>query len=121
MKGRDYAYFVNRPRTIHDLCRPHRPEEERAYEIVKVVRLSAIDYENFITDMLVDRQFIEDYSHLCAQEEVWKCLFISEKGHERGVLVMPEGECFVGWAAKSISLTRNGICGYSAALPKCEA
>lgn len=99
MNDSNYAYFVKRPRTINDLCRPHRLEEERAYEIVKVVRLSAIDYENFITDMLADRQFIEDYSRLCAQEEVWNCLFICEKGQERGVLVMPEGECFVGWAA----------------------
>ncbi len=103
MKDHGYAFFVKRPRTINDLCRPHRLEEESAYEVVKVVHLSAIDYENFITDMLADRQFIEDHSHLCVKAEVWKCLFVCRKGQESGILVMPEDKRFVGWAAYGIS------------------
>ena len=52
-----YAYFIPRPRVFADLFRPHLIEEERPYHIVKTVTLPAIDYENFITDMLVDRAF----------------------------------------------------------------
>ena len=41
--------------------RPHPIEKERPYRIVTEIQLPAIDYENFITDMLADRQFIEDH------------------------------------------------------------
>lgn len=98
MKDRKYAYFVKLPRVINDLCRPHRPEDERSFEVVKVIYLAAIDYENFITDMLADRQFIEDHAHLCEQADTWKCLLVRRQGGNDGVLVMPADRCFVGWA-----------------------
>ena len=63
------------------------------------VKLAKIDYENFITDMLADRQFIEDHAALCAKGEVWRCILVQQRGHADGVLVMPEDGCFVGWAA----------------------
>lgn len=103
MNDCNYAYFVKRPRTINDLCRPHRPEEERPFEVAKVIRLAAIDYENFITDMLADRQFIEDNALLCEQEDTWRCLLVCRQGSSDGVLVMPVERCFVGWA---------GYCGH---------
>ena len=98
MNDRMYAYFVNRPRTIADLRVPHLKEKERPYEIVKVIRLGALDYENFITDMLADRPFLEENSSLCERTETWKCLLICRRGQGDGVLVMPERGCFVGWA-----------------------
>ena len=61
--------------------------------------LSAIDYENFITDMLADRQFIEDSADLCEKGEVWRCLLVQKRGCQDGVLVLPEEGCFVGYAA----------------------
>ena len=63
------------------------------------IQLPAIDYENFITDMLADRQFIEDHGRRCKKGEVWNCLLVRRKGQPDGVLVMPEQGCFVGWAA----------------------
>ena len=66
MKKTGYAYFVESPRTIDDLMEPYPIEQETAYEIVKTVKLSGIDYENFITDMIADRQFIEDHAALRA-------------------------------------------------------
>lgn len=62
----DTAYFVKHPRTIYDLQKPHLLNQERPYQIVSRVTLAAIDYENFITDMVADRQYIEDASPLCA-------------------------------------------------------
>ena len=99
MKPRGYAYFVERPRRIDDLLLPHLVEAERPYRIVGKVQLSAIDCKNFITDMLADRQFIENHGRRCKKGEVWDCLLVRRRGQPDGVLVMPEAECFVGWAA----------------------
>ena len=98
METTGYAYFVKRPRRIDDLLVPHLIEKERPYRIVTEIQLPAIDYENFITDMLADRQFIEDHGRRCKKGEVWDCLLVRRNGQPNGVLVMPEDGCFVGWA-----------------------
>jgi hypothetical protein len=59
--------FIRHPRTINDLMQPRLHKHEQEYQIVKTIELGKIDYENFITDMLVDRQFIEDSAALCSQ------------------------------------------------------
>ena len=94
-----YAYFVERPRRIEDLMVPHLIEKERPYRIVTEIQLSAIDYENFIADMLADRQFIEDHGRRCKKSEVWDCLLVRRRGQSDGILVMPEDGNFVGCAA----------------------
>ncbi len=99
MNSNGYAYFVESPRTINDLMVPHPIEQERIYEIVKTIKLSGIDYENFITDMVADRQFIEDNANLCSTDETWRCILVQQCDQRDGVLVMPEDGCFVGWAA----------------------
>ena len=93
------AFFVRRPRVLGDLKKPHPVEDERAFEIVKAVALGRLDYENFTTDFMADRLFIEQAAPLCEGGARWKCLFVHEKGRPDGVLVMPEGGCYVGWAA----------------------
>lgn len=93
------AYFVRNPRRIEDLRVLHLIEKERPYEIVKLVKLAKIDYENFITDMVADRLFIEDHALLCSKGEVWRCILVQQRGRTDGVLVMPEDGCYVGWAA----------------------
>lgn len=99
MKKTSYAYCVEGPRTIEDLMAPHPIEQETAYEIEKKITLAGIDYENFITDMIADRQFIEDNAGLCSQGEVWRCLLVKQRGRSDGVLVIPIDGCYVGWAA----------------------
>ena len=94
-----YAYFVEHPRRIEDLMVPHLVEKERPFRIVTEIQLPAIDYENFITDMLADRQFIEDHGRRCKKGEVWDCLLVRRRGKPDGVLVMPVDGCFVAWAA----------------------
>lgn len=94
-----HAFFAERPRTIDDLMQPHLSAHEREYQIVKTIELEKMDYENFITDMLADRQFIEDNAGLCSRGEVWQCLLIRQRGCSDGILVTPENGCFVGWAA----------------------
>ena len=93
------AYFVPDPSRMEDLIVPHLVTGERSYEIVKTITLGAINYGNFITDMLADRSFIEENSDLCEKGKTWRCLLIRKRGSSDGVLVMPEDGAYVGWAA----------------------
>lgn len=94
-----YAYFVSNPRIAEDLVQPHPIEAERKFEVVKVIRLAKIDYENFATDMLVDRQFLEDNAYLCRKSDgAIRCLLITTRKRDSGVLVVPE-EAWVDRAA----------------------
>ena len=94
-----HAFFAERPRTIDDLMQPHLSAHEREYQIVKTIELGKMDYENFITEMLADRQIIEDNAGLCSRGDVWQCLLVRQRGCSDGIMVMPEGGCYVGWAA----------------------
>ena len=99
MQDRGFAFFVRLPRTLDDLKVLHPLNHERAYEVAAAVTLEAIDYENFITDMLVDRQFIEAHAEKCCRGETWACILVQQTGRKDGILVMPEDGCYVGWAA----------------------
>ena len=92
------AYFVDFPRIASDLKVLHALDQEKPFTIVKTMSLSALSYENFCTDMLADRQFLEDYADLCEEGEIWKCLFIHKLGSKDGILVIPD-DCYVKWAA----------------------
>ena len=98
MKQEKYAFFVYSPRTISDLIQPHDLRSEKPYQIVHTVSLSAMSYESFITDMLADRQYLEDYAYLCGEGVLWKCVLVKQRGKAEGVLVVPDG-CYVKYAA----------------------
>lgn len=98
MEKENRADFVYSPRTAEELLRPHDLNSEKPYKIVQTVSLSAMSYENFITDMLADRQFLEDYADLCSEGEVLRCILIKQRGQSGGILVVPDG-CYVKYAA----------------------
>ena len=85
------ALFIKAPRRIEELQKPH--------EIVKTIVLGKIDYENFMTDMLADRRFIEDNYALCSEGKELNCLLVKERGRTGGILVVPEDRCYVKYAA----------------------
>ena len=93
------AYFIQDPRVMEDLNVIHALDWEKPYQIVKEIYLQAIDFENFVTDMTVDRQFIEDNASLCEDGEVKKCLLVRGRDPRIGILVIPDAERYVGWAA----------------------
>lgn len=93
------AYFVRQPRRIKDLFILHTVDRERPYEIVKTIALPLIDYENFISDLTVDREFLKNNALLCSMDSIWKCLLIKRKNHGDGILVIPMDGQWVGWAA----------------------
>lgn len=97
------AYFVKRPRVVGELLTPHRPEEELPYVIAGEVVLSAMDYENFTTDLRADRAFLESVPAANGADDVPRCLLVRRRGRADGVLVIPERGAFVGWAAYRFS------------------
>ena len=92
------AYFVYEPRTNADLLQPHDIRLERPFQIAATVTLSAMDYENFITDMLADRAFLEEHTEDCSEGEVWQCILVRQRNQKDGILVVPDG-CYVKYAA----------------------
>lgn len=95
------AYFVRNPFRIEDLKKPHPIESEKPYVIEKTIVLSAIDYQNFITDLCVDRWFIEANTHLTKVDKngIWHCIFVKKIKRKDGILVMSEGKVYPNWAA----------------------
>lgn len=95
------AYFVRHPFTIKDLRVPHLYNRRKPFAIEKTVTLGKIDYENFITDLCVERWFIEENRHLCRVDGdgVWHCILVRQRGSQDGVLVMSEGEEYPKHAA----------------------
>lgn len=119
MEREGSAFFVDFPRILSDLRKPHPLESERPYEIVQTVTLGKMDYDNFCADMLADRQFIEDYSELCGVGPVWKCILVQQRGKHDGILVVPIDGSHVKYAAylyhedRSDDLTENITTGKS--------
>ena len=95
------AYFVRLPFRLEDLKRPHSLSDEKPYIVEKTIILAAIDYENFVTDLCVDRGFIENNTKLCRVDEngVWHCILVRQRSRADGVLVMSGGRDFSLWAA----------------------
>lgn len=95
------AFFIEYPHRIEDLMRPHLPEQRKPFVVERKVSLGKIDYENFITDLCVDRWFIEKYSRLCHIDEagVWHCVLVKQNGASDGILVMSDGAVYPKWAA----------------------
>ena len=92
MSKKGYAFFAKNPRRIEELICPHLAEQEREYEVVKTLRLPKTDYENFITDMLVDREILEIHAALCSTEGcIMRCLRLTCSGSDESVLVVPNG------------------------------
>jgi hypothetical protein len=94
------AFFVKYPSRIEHLRRLHLLTEERPFSIVGRVLLPRIDYENFITDMTVERQFLEKWARCRARRDGARpCGLVRQRGRRDGVLVVPDREGFVIWAA----------------------
>ena len=91
------AYFIRRPRRIEEL----RAEENgllRPYRIVKNLRLGGMDYENFVTDLLADRAFLENVPGCAEDGTLVQCLCVTCRGRD-SILVLPDGTGHVALAA----------------------
>ncbi len=102
MKKTGTAFFVDDVRVWEDLIHPHLLEQEKPYEIVKTVTLDKTDYENFIFDMLVSREYLEDPEELSFRSQKWQCFCVQQRGRKDGILVMPDRDGFIEWAAYAL-------------------
>ncbi len=94
------SIFCSTSTDAEELHRLHLPEQERPFEVVQTVHLGIAEYENFVTDLLADRQFIEDYALQCDRGKAWRCLLVRGRGQTGGILVSPEGPlCGLGGMA----------------------
>ena len=91
------AYFLRRPRRIEEL-RAEESGRRRPYRIVSSLRLGGMDYENFVTDLLADRAFLENVPGCGEDGPLVRCLCVSCKGRD-SVLVLPDGTGHVALAA----------------------
>lgn len=94
------AFFVNRPREINDLFIPHPVEKEQSFYVKKHIVLLPHDYENFVTDLLVEREYIakSEFSYT-GRDDILECLFVTQMNSDEGVLVVPDENGFIKLAA----------------------
>ena len=91
------AYFIRRPRRIEEL-RAEENGRRRPYRIVSSLRLGGMDYENFVTDLLADRAFLENVPGCGEDGPLVRCLCVT--CHSRvSVLVLPDGTGHVALVA----------------------
>ena len=85
------AWWVPDPARLEDLIQPNI-SESRQFVVAKAIRLPWDDYENFVTDLLVDREFLTENADVCTVDDdgTWHCLLVLHRGHTDGVLVMPD-------------------------------
>ena len=99
-KEQPIAFFINRPSRIEDLIPPRIVGDAHPYKVTVMVELSGIDYHNFITDLKVDRPFLEEHSNKSyIAQGVWHCILVRQKGRSDGLLVMTSGRDFPSWVA----------------------
>ena len=96
------AWFVFEPRRIDDLAFGGQAGKWMEYHVVKTICLSQIDFENFATDLLADRQFIEDNIGLCVKRD--DCLLVTDRQRSSELLVIPWRGCFVRYAALRLKI-----------------
>ena len=91
------AYFIRRPRRIEEL-RAEENGRRHPYRIVSSLRLGWMDYENFVTDLLSDRAFLENVPGCGEDGPLVRCLCVTTRGRE-DILVVPDGTGHVALAA----------------------
>jgi hypothetical protein len=91
------AYFIRRLRRIEEL-RAEGSGLRHPYRIVKTVCLVGMDYENFATDLLADRAFLENADGCGEEGGLVRCLCVCCPGRE-SILVLPDGTGHVALAA----------------------
>ena len=91
------AYFLRRPRRIEEL-RAEESGRRRPYRIVSSLHLGGMDYENFATDLLADRAFLEGIPGCGEDGKILCCLRVSCPGRV-DILVVPDGTGHVELAA----------------------
>jgi len=95
------AYFVEYPFSFEDTRKPLSLHRGKTYEVIAIVDLPQIEFENFITDMTQWREFIDEHGLKCrvTTDGVWQSILVRQKGSDDGYLVMTDGYEYPRWVA----------------------
>ena len=94
------AFFVFSPRKEDELNQPFPLEQMQPYRIIGRITLNGMDYENFVTDMLVEREYLEPFEELCHTGAVYECVLVCQQWYEKqGILVIPDSGGYIKCAA----------------------
>ena len=52
--------------------------------------------------MLVSREYLEDPDELSFRSQKWQCFCVQQRGRKDGILVMPDQDGFIEWAAYAL-------------------
>ena len=95
------ASFIFTPRNTDALTQPIPLEKMQPYRIVDRIVLNRLDFENFATDMLVEREYLEPFEDLCHTGPVYECVLVCRQGNKReGILVIPDSGGYIKCAAR---------------------
>ena len=94
------AFFVFSPRNADEFNQPFPLDQIQPYRIIGRITLGGMDYENFVTDMLVEREYLEPFEESCHTGPVFECVLVCRQGSKRtGVLVIPDSGGYIKCAA----------------------
>ena len=94
------AFFVFSPRCADDFNQPFPLDRIQPYRIIGRIALNGMNYENFATDMLVEREYLEPFEELCSTGAVYECVLVIRQGNKRtGILVIPDSGGYIKCAA----------------------
>jgi hypothetical protein len=94
------AFFIFSPRNADEFRRPFPLDSIQPYRIIETITLNGMDYENFATDMLVEREYLEPFEGLCCTGAVYECVLVCRQGNNRtGILVIPDSGGYIKCAA----------------------
>ena len=94
------AFFVFSPRNADEFNQPFPLDRIQPYRIIGRVALNGMDYENFATDMLVEREYLEPFEELCRTGAVYECVLVCQQGNNKtGILVIPDSGGYIKCAA----------------------
>ena len=95
------AFFLFSPRNADEFNQPFPLDHIQPYRIIGHIKLSGMDYENFVTDMVVEREYLEPFEELCHTGAVYECVLVCRQGNNRtGILVIPDSGGFIKCAAR---------------------
>jgi len=94
------AYFLRDARRVDELEELRKGKirqkiSAKQYIIEKVIELTQIDFENFSTDLLAERQFITDNLNLMFVDDnnTWHCLLVVQIGITNPGILVQSKKC----------------------------
>lgn len=96
-----HTYFCRKPGGLEDLREDRRKQEVRV-DVLKVIQLTATQYQHFLTHISEDMPFLASDRErtYCDLNGVERCLLVTTDSIQGGILVNCEGYHYARYAAE---------------------